>query len=185
LILNKIAIPEQPSRLLKVSGSMENAYIGIGSNIGHKIDHCKNAISLMGQLEGCSVRIQSPFYRTEPVGVEGQDTFVNGVVCLDTDLPAVSLLKQLLRIETDMGRVRLKKWDSRIIDLDILLFGSHVIDLPDLVVPHPLMHQRRFVLTPLLQIAPDLIHPVLRRSIRELAGTLSEDDQAVETYERS
>jgi 2-amino-4-hydroxy-6-hydroxymethyldihydropteridine diphosphokinase len=164
---------------------MESAYIGIGSNIGHKIDHCKRAISLMGKLEGCSVRLQSPFYRTEPVGVEGQDTFVNGVVCVDTDLSALTLLKRLLKIETDMGRVRLKKWDARVIDLDILLFGSRVINKPDLVVPHPLMHLRRFVLTPLLQIAPDLIHPVLCQSIRELAGVLPENGQAVETYGRS
>jgi len=164
---------------------MESAYIGIGSNIGHKIDHCKRAISLMGKLEGCSVRLQSPFYRTEPVGVEGQDTFVNGVVCVDTDLSALTLLKRLLEIETDMGRVRLKKWDARVIDLDILLFGSRVINKPDLVVPHPLMHLRRFVLTPLLQIAPDLIHPVLCQSIRELAGVLPENGQAVETYGRS
>ena len=164
---------------------MESAYIGIGSNIGHKIDNCKKAISLMGRLEGCSVRLQSPFYRTEPVGVEGQDTFVNGVVCVDTDLSAASLLKQLLKIETDMGRVRLKKWDARVIDLDILLFGVRVINKPDLIVPHPLMHLRRFVLTPLLQIAPDLIHPVLRKSMQELAGSLSGDGQAVETYERS
>ena len=164
---------------------METAYIGIGSNIGHKIDNCKMAISLMGRLEGCSVRLLSPFYRTEPVGVEGQDTFVNGVIGLDTDISAVTLLKHLLKIETDMGRVRLKKWDARVIDLDILLFGAHIINEPHLMVPHPLMHLRRFVLTPLLQIAPDVIHPVLRRSIRELAGALSEDGQAVEIYERS
>ena len=164
---------------------MESAYIGIGSNIGHKIEHCKKAISLMGQLESCSIRSQSPFYKTEPVGVEEQDTFVNGVVCVDTDLSAASLLKQLLKIETVMGRVRLKKWDARVIDLDILLFGGRVINQPDLIVPHPLMHLRHFVLTPLLQIAPDLIHPVLCRSIKELADALSEDGQAVEIYERS
>ena len=163
---------------------MESAYIGIGSNIGHKIDHCNRAISLMGRLEGCSVTLQSPFYRTDPVGVEGQDTFVNGVVCVDTDLSAASLLKQLLKIETDMGRVRLKKWDARIIDLDILLFGSHIIKEADLMVPHPLMHLRRFVMIPLLQVAPDLIHPVLCQSMRELAGMLPESGQAVEAYER-
>ena len=165
-------------------GSMETAYIGIGSNIGRKIDHCKRAISLMGRLEGCSVRVQSPFYRTEPVGVEGQDSYVNGVVCVDTDLSAGTLLKRLLEIEADMGRVRRKKWDARVIDLDILLFGSRIIQKPDLIVPHPLMHLRRFVLTPLLQIAPDLIHPVLRKSMQELAGSLSGDGQVVETYER-
>ena len=163
---------------------MENAYIGVGSNIGHKIDHCKRAISLMGRLEGCSIRVQSPFYRTEPVGVEGQDLYVNGVVGVDTDLSADTLLKCLLEIEAHMGRVRRKKWDARVIDLDILLFGSRIIQKPDLIVPHPLMHLRRFVLTPMLQIAPNLIHPVLCKSIRELAGSLPEDGQAVEIYER-
>ncbi|MBW2707898.1 MAG: 2-amino-4-hydroxy-6-hydroxymethyldihydropteridine diphosphokinase [Deltaproteobacteria bacterium] len=164
---------------------MESAYIGIGSNIGRKTDHCQRAIFLMGRLEGCSVRAKSPFYRTEPVGVEGQDPYVNGVVIVDTDLSAGMLLKRLLEIEADMGRVRRKKWDARVIDLDILLFGSRIIKTPDLIVPHPLMHLRRFVLTPLLQVAPDLVHPVLRRSIRELAGLLPEDGQAVETYGRS
>jgi len=159
---------------------MESAYIGIGSNIGHKIDHCKKAISLMGRLDGCSVRVQSPFYRTEPVGVDGQDFYVNGVIGLDTDLSADALLKNLLDIEADMGRVRLKKWDARVIDLDILLFGSRIIQKPDLMVPHPLMHLRRFVLTPLLQIAPDLMHPVLGQSIQELAEALPEEGQAVE-----
>jgi 2-amino-4-hydroxy-6-hydroxymethyldihydropteridine diphosphokinase len=160
---------------------MESAYIGIGSNIGHKIDHCKKAISLMGRLEGCSVGGQSSFYRTEPVGVEGQDYYVNGVICLNTDLSAEDLLNHLLDIEAHMGRVRLKKWDARVIDLDILLFGSQIIKKPDLMVPHPLMHLRRFVLTPLRQVAPELMHPVLGKSIRELAEMLPEEGQAVET----
>ena len=162
---------------------MESVYIGIGSNIGNKIENCRKAISLMGRLEGCSVRAQSPFYRTEPVGVDGQDFFVNGVICMDTGLSARSLLKRLLKIETDMGRVRRKKWDARVIDLDILLFGCRVIEKSDLIVPHPLMHLRRFVLTPLLQLDPNLIHPVLGKSMRELAGELTEDGQAVDPYE--
>ncbi len=160
--------------------SMEKAYIGIGSNLGRKIDHCSKAISLMGKLEGCSVLVQSPFYRTEPVGVEGQDLYVNAVICMETDLSAGVLLKHLLDIEADIGRVRHKKWDARVIDLDILIFGSRVIKEPDLIVPHPLMHLRRFVLTPLVQIAPEVIHPVLSRTIRELAEALPEDGQAVE-----
>jgi len=159
---------------------MESAYIGIGSNIGRKIEHCKRAISLMGELEGSSVRVQSPLYRTEPVGVEGQDYYVNGVICLDTDLSAEDLLKHLLDIEANMGRVRLKKWDARVIDLDILLFGSQIIQKSHLMVPHPLMHLRRFVLSPLLQVAPELMHPVLGKSIRELAEMLPAEGQAVE-----
>jgi 2-amino-4-hydroxy-6-hydroxymethyldihydropteridine diphosphokinase len=164
---------------------MESAYIGIGSNIGNKIHNCRKAISLMEGLEGCSIRARSPFYRTEPVGVEGQDFYVNGVICMDTDLSAGSLLKRLLKIEKDMGRVRRKKWDARVIDLDILLFGTLVIEEPDLTVPHPLMHLRLFALMPLLQIAPGLIHPVLGEPVSELAGKLAGNDQAVEPYEAS
>ncbi|EFK11905.1 2-amino-4-hydroxy-6-hydroxymethyldihydropteridine diphosphokinase [delta proteobacterium NaphS2] len=164
---------------------MESAYVGIGSNLGDKIDNCKSAIARMGRLQGCSVKLQSPFYRTEPVGVEGQDYFLNGVVCLETDLSATTLLNHLLHIESEMGRVRRKKWDARVIDLDILLFGSQIIEEPDLMIPHPLMHTRRFVLTPLVRIAPGLIHPVLCKSMRELEEALPLEGQAVEIYERS
>ncbi len=158
---------------------MESAYIGIGSNIGNKMANCEKAIFLMERLEGCSVKARSSFYRTEPVGVEGQDAFINAVIRMDTDLCPRSLLKRLLKIETDMGRVRRKKWDARVIDLDILVFGAQVIEEPDLMVPHPLMHLRRFVLAPLSQIDPNLIHPVLGKSMRELAGDLTGDGQAV------
>ena len=164
---------------------MESAYVGIGSNLGDKIDNCKRAMARMGRLQGCSVKLQSPFYRTEPVGVEGQDYFLNGVVCLETDLSAETLLNHLLNIESEMGRVRRKKWDARVIDLDILLFGSQIIEAPDLTIPHPLMHTRRFVLTPLVRIAPGLIHPVFRKSMRELEEALPLKGQAVEIYERS
>ena len=164
---------------------MESVYIGIGSNIGHRMDHCNRAISLMERLEGCSIKAKSPFYETEPVGVEGQAPYVNGVVCMETDLSPDTLLERLLAIETDMGRVRRKKWDARVIDLDILLFDARIINTPDLVVPHPLMHLRRFVLAPLKQIAPELVHPVLGKSVRELAQALPDHDQAVEIYERS
>ena len=164
---------------------MESVYIGIGSNIGHRMDHCNRAVSLMGRIEGCSITAESPYYETEPVGVDGQAPYVNGVVCLETDLSPNALLERLLAIETDMGRVRRKKWDARVIDLDILLFGSRVIREPDLIVPHPLMHLRRFVLAPLLQIAPELVHPVLCKPLRELAEALSEEGQGVEIFERS
>ncbi len=159
---------------------MESAYIGIGANLGHKIENCKRAVSLMGQLKGCLVEAQSSFFRTEPVGVEGQDSYVNGVVRLETDLSAEELLKRLLDIEADMGRVRLKKWDARVIDLDVLLFGSRIIQKPHLMVPHPLMHLRRFVLAPLVEIAPGLVHPVLHKSMRVLLEELPPEGQAVE-----
>ncbi len=162
---------------------MESAYVGIGSNLGDKIANCREAIARMGRLKRCKVRLQSSFYRTEPVGVLEQDFFVNGVVRLDTDLSALTLLKRLLGIEAAMGRVRRKKWDARVIDLDVLLFGGHIIESPELTVPHPLMHTRRFVLTPLAQIAPDVVHPVLLMSMRELMESLPVEGQAVEICE--
>ena len=150
---------------------MTTAYIGIGSNLGDKLNNCRKSIEITGQIPDTRVTDQSPFYRTEPVGVEGQDWYVNGVISLSTGLSAQSLLKELLDIELIMGRERKKKWDSRTIDLDILLYGQEVIEEEDLKVPHPLMHLRRFVLEPMVQLAPDLIHPTLGKS---MAGLLED-----------
>lgn len=146
----------------------KTAYIGIGSNLGDKINNCLEAIVQIDEISGCRVTAQSDFYRTQPVGVEGQDWYVNGVIVLSADMSAQDLLKSLLAIEVDMGRERKKKWDSRIIDLDILLFGEEVISEKGLQVPHPLMHLRRFVLVPMVSLAPDLVHPVLGKSMAEL-----------------
>ncbi len=146
---------------------MKTAYIGVGSNLGDKINNCLEAVVRIDEISGCRVTAQSDFYRTQPVGVKGQDWYVNGVIVLSSDIPARDLLKGLLAIELDMGRERKRKWDSRIIDLDILLFGEEVISEKGLQVPHPLMHLRRFVLAPMVSLAPDLVHPVLRKSMAE------------------
>jgi 2-amino-4-hydroxy-6-hydroxymethyldihydropteridine diphosphokinase len=144
------------------------AYIGIGSNMGDKVLNCKNAIEEMNRLPGCTVTASSSFYKTEPVGMENQDWYINCVSQLNTSLDPFQLIKALLSIEQAMGRRRKKRWESRIIDLDILLFGREIIQSPDLVIPHPLMHKRRFVLEPLAQLAPELLHPVLTITIRRL-----------------
>lgn len=155
------------------------AYIGIGSNLGNKLGNCVRAVGLIDRIPGVIVKAQSDFYRTEPVGVEDQNWYVNGVVCLLTRISYGDLLNSLLAIESDMGRKRKKKWDSRVIDLDILLFGQDMIDDEDLIVPHPHMHLRRFVLVPMVQLAPDLIHPVLGRTMTELLDDFSQEGQAV------
>ena len=157
----------------------KTAYIGVGSNLGDKIDNCLEAVVRIDEISGCRVTAQSDFYRTQPVGVEGQDWYVNGVIVLSSDIPAQDLLKGLLAIEVDMGRERKRKWDSRVIDLDILLFGAEVISEKGLQVPHPLMHLRRFVMVPMVSLAPDLVHPVLRKSMAELLVDSSEKDQSV------
>ena len=155
------------------------AYIGVGSNLGNKINNCLEAVVRIDEISGCRVTAQSDFYRTQPVGVKGQDWYVNGVIVLSADIPARDLLKGLLAIEVDMGRERKRKWDSRIIDLDILLFGEEVISEKGLQVPHPLMHLRRFVLAPMVSLAPDLIHPVLGKSMAELLVDSPEKEQSV------
>ena len=157
----------------------KTAYIGVGSNLGDKINNCLEAVVRIDEISGCRVTAQSDFYRTQPVGVKGQDWYVNGVIVLSADIPARDLLKGLLAIEVDMGRERKRKWDSRIIDLDILLFGEEVISEKGLQVPHPLMHLRRFVLAPMVSLAPDLVHPVLKKSMAELLVDSPTKNQSV------
>jgi len=167
-------------QVLDICGERVTAvFISIGSNIGDKTGYCLSALDRMDRIPGCTVKARSSLYRTEPVGVEGQDWYVNGVAELEVELTARVLLDRLLAIEKEMGRERRKKWDSRTLDLDILLFGSQAIHEKDLIVPHPLMHERRFVLAPLTELAPDLIHPVLGKTITELLEKVPDDGQQV------
>jgi 2-amino-4-hydroxy-6-hydroxymethyldihydropteridine diphosphokinase len=148
------------------------AYIGIGSNLGCKVFNCRCAIEKISLLPGCHVTARSALFKTEPEGVIGQDWYVNCVSQLATTLSPFQLIKELLGIEYAMGRRRKRHWEARIIDLDLLLFGQEVIRSSNLIIPHPLLHERRFVLEPLVQIAPDLVHPVLKVTIRHLLGEL-------------
>ena len=162
---------------------MVTAFIGIGSNLGDTRHHCIEAVERMEGISGCEVTGRSGLYLTEPVGVEDQGWYMNGVVSLITTIPALSLITILLSIETNMGRVRDKKWGPRIIDLDILMFGMEIIRSDTLTVPHPLMHQRRFVLAPMVDLAPDLIHPSLGKTMTELLLSIPEDDQIIRPVE--
>lgn len=155
------------------------AYIGVGSNLGDKRHNCLTAVEVMKRIPGSELTGRSDWYLTKPVGVKGQDWYVNGVVSISTKIPALDLLRRLLAIESDMGRVRRKRWESRIIDLDILLYGHEIINERDLTVPHPLMHLRKFVLVPLVQLAPDLIHPSLGVSMAELLRKMTNNGQEV------
>jgi 2-amino-4-hydroxy-6-hydroxymethyldihydropteridine diphosphokinase len=157
----------------------QTAYIAIGSNLGRKVLNCRKAAQRMGLIAGCRVVSQSGLFRTEPVGVHDQDWYVNGVVEIATDLPPRVLLETLLAVEAAMGRERKEKWSARVIDLDILLYGQAVIEEADLKVPHPLMHLRRFVMVPINRLAPQLVHPVLKRTMAEILAGLPEEGQAV------
>lgn len=160
---------------------MTIAFIGIGSNIGDKELNCLRAVEDLKQIPSCRVIGRSAWYQTKPVGVEGQEWYVNGVASLSTDgmISAWDLLSHLRAIESKMGRVRKKRWESRIIDLDILLFGKEIIYREDLKIPHPLMHLRGFVLVPMADLAPDYTHPSIGASMIELLQALPEEGPAV------
>jgi 2-amino-4-hydroxy-6-hydroxymethyldihydropteridine diphosphokinase len=147
---------------------MPTVYLGIGSNLGDREDNCRKAIDLLME-SGLKVVKKSSMHETEPWGVKGQPRFINMAVETETELRPREMLNVLKAIEKRMGRVEAERYGPRIIDLDILLYDSLVIDEPDLKIPHPLMHEREFVLKPLSEIAPDVVHPVLKKTIREIA----------------
>ena len=140
-------------------------YLSLGSNLDDRAANLRTALEKLGDLG--AVNSVSAFYETEPVGLTAQPWFVNCAAKLDTEKMPRQLLNGVLNLEQEMGRQRKQKNGPRIIDIDILLFGSAVMDMPRLTVPHPRMLERRFVLEPLLEIAPDLVHPVTRRPLRD------------------
>lgn len=145
---------------------------------------CTEALSRLSQASGIKVLRQSSFYRTEPVGFEKQDWFINAVAEIRTALHPRELLKVVQGIEDEMGRVKVQKWGPRVIDLDILLYGQEVLKDDDLVIPHPELHKRRFVLQPLCEIASYVIHPVFGVSMHGLMERL-DDDSRVYVYSRN
>ena len=157
-------------------------FVGLGSNMGDPLAHCREAIEHIAGIEGIEVLRRSSFFRTEPVGIRDQSWFINAVIEIRTILPARVLLKALQGIEDRMGRVREVRWGPRIIDIDILLYGQQVVQQEDLVIPHPELHKRRFVLEPLHELAPYVIHPTFGVSIRGLMARL-DDASRVEIYE--
>ena len=153
----------------------ERAYIGVGSNLGNRIDHCQKAMETISRLPGMTGMVRSSLYETAPVPPASGGWFVNGVASAETTLPPEVLLRELQRLEQVMGRPAVRaRGDDRNIDLDLLLVGSHVVERPDLVLPHPRLHLRRFVLVPLCELAPGLRHPVLGLTMRELLDCLDD-----------
>ena len=148
----------------------KTVYLSLGSNLG---DRAANLAAAIENLRGLGeVTAVSSFYETEPMEFADQPWFLNCAVALKTELMPKQFLSKILAIERDMGRQRIRPKGPRTIDIDILLFGNAVIHTPQLEVPHPAMHQRRFVLEPLAEIAPEARHPVLKRTVRDLREAL-------------
>ena len=152
------------------------AYIGLGSNLGDRIEHLEAAINAIRHL-GDSIAV-SEVYESEPFGVDDeQPMYLNMAMTIRTDLNPEELLSRLLEIEQANGRVRNHPNESRTLDLDILMVDHETVHTGDLVLPHPRMHERAFVMLPLAEIAPNLIHPTLKRTASEIASGLT--DQGV------
>jgi len=154
---------------------MSIAYIGLGSNIGDRVGYVQQAHMLLSDTENIKVLNSSSLYETEPVGYTDQEWFINAILELETTLEPMDLLKECQRIENQLGRNRtndMPKWGPRTIDLDILFYDNLIIAKDELQIPHQQVHRRAFALVPLLELAPDLIHPVLGKNIMDLHSDL-------------
>jgi 2-amino-4-hydroxy-6-hydroxymethyldihydropteridine diphosphokinase len=161
---------------------MAKVYLSLGSNIGDRAQNIARAIEALA-AHGIPVMKQSSLYETEPVELRAQEWFLNSVVEVETTAPPQEVMEKLLEIERGMGRIRTTPKGPRIIDMDILLYGSKIMRSPSLEIPHPRMTDRRFVLIPLAEIAPDAVHPTLKKTIAELlAGTA--DSSKVRLWQR-
>ncbi|MDR2810822.1 MAG: 2-amino-4-hydroxy-6-hydroxymethyldihydropteridine diphosphokinase [Tannerellaceae bacterium] len=148
---------------------MAAAYLGLGTNLGEKKEQLSKAVALLAERAGRILALSS-LYESEPWGFESENNFLNIALALETSLPPFELLHVAQQIEKDMGRERKNDnaYHDRIIDIDILLYENLILNTPSFILPHPLMHRRRFVIVPLAEIAPRLVHPVLKKNIEEL-----------------
>ncbi|MEX2190792.1 MAG: 2-amino-4-hydroxy-6-hydroxymethyldihydropteridine diphosphokinase [Bacteroidota bacterium] len=147
---------------------MTVVFLGIGSNKGDRLGYLRKAVGSVGRIPGVVVKAVSSVYETQPRGVEVQSDFLNAALVAESDLSAVELAGSLKALEQALGRTRSERWGPREIDIDLLLYDGLVLESDSLTLPHPELHNRRFVLEPLRELAPDFVHPRLQASIKDL-----------------
>lgn len=152
----------------------EDVYLLLGSNLGNKKNYISDAIACIKEHIGF-VKNESSLYKTAPWGKTDQPDFINKALIIVTFLEPKQVLDKILYIEKSLGRERTEHWGSRTIDIDILFYGNEIVEQPGLSIPHPQIQNRAFALLPLLEIAPDFIHPVFKQSIRQLRNKLNDD----------
>ncbi|HVV53746.1 MAG TPA: 2-amino-4-hydroxy-6-hydroxymethyldihydropteridine diphosphokinase [Mucilaginibacter sp.] len=153
--------------------TVNDVFLLLGSNLGNRQMYLSEAVRRIGHEIAPVIRTSS-LYETQAWGKTDEPDYLNQVAELKTDLPPKEILKQILNIEKAMGRKREEKWGSRIIDIDVLFYDSLVISGPELTIPHPEMHKRRFTLEPLNELIPDFVHPVLGKTVAELKNELND-----------
>lgn len=158
---------------VKITRFWHRAYLGLGSNLGDKEAYLNQAVKALDETHGCQVEKVSSYLVTEPYGGVEQDDFLNACLCLKTYLSPEELLRRLHEIEQDAHRERIIRWGPRTLDLDILLYDDLILETEDLILPHMDMENREFVLKPLSEIAPNLRHPILHKTMRQLADQLA------------
>jgi 2-amino-4-hydroxy-6-hydroxymethyldihydropteridine diphosphokinase len=161
---------------LNSEAKITDAYIALGANLGDRAGNIRRALAALNQVPGVRIcRVSTLIDNPAVGGPAGSPAFLNAVARVETTLLPEQLLERLLAIESAMGRERREQWEPRLIDLDLILFGQLVVSEEGLVIPHPRLHERRFVLGPLAELAPDLVHPVLVKTVRALLDELLDE----------